>query len=311
MKTLVALALAAMIVVGRPAGLHAQELLIKAKQLYESASYSDALSVLKQAVTTSDIVEVEKYRALCFLALGQQRDAEQALEQLAIARPFIALDASEVSPRLVTLYAEVRKRTLPAAAKQMYQRARTTFDEGSYADAAAQFKDVVTLAESAPQEHAELMSELRMLAAGFVRLAETSMKVPEPASPTPAPPSPRSSADAAPAPANRDTSAASNADIIYDATNREVTPPVSVNRVLPPWPRSAAAFRAAAYPGALEVVVGENGTVVAAAMAQTVHPTYDDVLLRATRTWKYTPATVNGRPVKYRLVYPIAVTSQR
>lgn len=33
----------------------------------------------------------------------------------------------------------------------------------------------------------------------------------------------------------------------------------------------------------------------------------DTSLLGATRTWRFNPATENGRPVKYRLRYPIGV----
>ena len=54
--------------------------LARAKRLYEAASYAEALAVLKQE-NEEDVVEAETYRALCFLALGQPREAERALER--------------------------------------------------------------------------------------------------------------------------------------------------------------------------------------------------------------------------------------
>ena len=129
MRTTTLLGIAAACAVSASVFVHAQEApLTRAKQLYEAASYSEALAVLKQT-NTGDVVEAETYRALCFLALGQPREAERALEHLVMARPFATLDASSVSPRVVAIFDDVRKRTIPAAAKEMYQRARTTFDQ--------------------------------------------------------------------------------------------------------------------------------------------------------------------------------------
>ena len=154
----------------------AQEELTQAKGLYESASDTEALAALNQIENPADVVEVETYRALRFLALGRSKEAEQSLETLALSRPFHTFDDSDASPRLVRLYQDVRRRTLPEASKQIYQRARASFDNGDMTDAARHFKDVVALADSVPQEHAALMAELKMLAAGFVRLTETTTK---------------------------------------------------------------------------------------------------------------------------------------
>src|SRR4051812_8958111 len=114
----------------------AQDSLVHAKGLYDSASYSEALSALNQVAATVDVVEVEKYRALCLLALNRQKDAEQSLERLALARPLYTLDGSDASPKLVALFQDVRKRTMPEASKQAYQRARASFEKGEMAEAA-------------------------------------------------------------------------------------------------------------------------------------------------------------------------------
>src|SRR5918999_900366 len=125
-----------------PAVAAAQEPLTQVKELYNAASYSEALSALTQVADTADIVDVEKYRALCLLALGRSREAEQSLQTLALNRPSYSFDQNDASPRLVTLYQDVRRRTLPEAIKLIYQRARVSFDNGNMTDAARQFNEV-------------------------------------------------------------------------------------------------------------------------------------------------------------------------
>lgn len=299
--------------------------LTRAKQLYEAASYSEALAVLKQESSEDDVVEAETYRALCLLALGQPRDAERALEQLVLARPFATLDSAAVSPRVVSIFNDVRTRTIPAAAKDIYQKARTSFDQGDFDRAATQFQQVVALAESAPPERAEMMSELKMLATGFVRLAETSRKPKETAPPAPAPavvPPPVAAstappATAAPAPVQTATPPAAAATVvgkpagitgpIYDLSSANVTPPTAIRRNVPGWPDNSTAWKGN-FKGVLQIIVGENGSVIETRLLEAVHPVYDSLLLSATRTWRFNPATEDGKPVKYRLLYPIAVS---
>ena len=65
----------------------------------------------------ADVVEVETYRALCFLALGRSKEAEQSLETLALSRPFHTFDDSDASRGSVRLYQDVRRRAFPEASK--------------------------------------------------------------------------------------------------------------------------------------------------------------------------------------------------
>ena len=309
--------------------------LTRAKQLYEAASYSEALAVLKQESSEDDVVEAETYRALCFLALGQPREAERAFEQLVLAKPFATLDSATVSPRVVSIFNDVRTKTIPAAAKDIYQKARASFDQGDFDHAATQFQQVITLAESAPPERAEMMSELKMLATGFVRLAENSRKPPETApavaavaSQTPAAtaavppvaPAPAPAASTRPPPATSTPPAARAAAAtvvgrpsaivgpIYDLSSQGVIPPAALKRYVPGWPDSSTTAWKGNFKGMLEVIVGENGAVLETRLLDAVHPVYDSLLLGATRTWRFNPATENGKPVKYRLLYPIAVS---
>ena len=42
----------------------------------------------------------------------------------------------------------------------------------------------------------------------------------------------------------------------------------------------------------------------------TLHPIYDSQILLAAKEWRYQPATLNGRPVKFRKVIQITVTKR-
>src|SRR5262245_47898268 len=83
-----------------------------AKALYAAASYEEALAALDQLGGGPDSIQVNEYRALCLLALGRARDAEAPLQQIVSADPLYKIPAAEVSPRLVDLFHDVRKRAL-------------------------------------------------------------------------------------------------------------------------------------------------------------------------------------------------------
>ena len=61
--------------------------------------------------------------------------------------------------------------------------------------------------------------------------------------------------------------------------------------------------------GLVEVVIDEQGRVVAMAMRQSLHPGYDALILNAARDWKYQPARYGGQPVRFRRLISVAVTA--
>ena len=60
--------------------------------------------------------------------------------------------------------------------------------------------------------------------------------------------------------------------------------------------------------GIVEVVIDENGNVVSAAIRAQMNGTYDRQVLAAASSWRYKPALLDGRPVKYRKFIQIALT---
>jgi len=288
-----------------------------AKALYASASYEDALAALAKA-TNENAEEVEQYRALCLLALGRTAEARQALERMVTLQPGYTINDTDVSPRLVTMFHEVRRQQLPAAAKRIYATAKTSFENKNYVAAAAQFKAMFAILDDPDMgDQAAGLADLRMLGEGFVALAEGQIAAAAAAKPATPPPSAPSSTPAsapaaaappaaAPNPAPSASPATASADAkIYTSFDKDVTAPVEIERRLPAWVPSNAIEQKNVYIGTLAVVIDEKGAVESAALQKSVSPTYDPQLLQAAKSWRFRPARLNGQPVKYWKSYEI------
>ena len=62
--------------------------------------------------------------------------------------------------------------------------------------------------------------------------------------------------------------------------------------------------------GIVEVVIDELGRVTTASIRQSIQPMYDADLLTRAKDWRYQPATLNGKPVKYRKMIQLNVNRQ-
>ncbi len=59
------------------------------------------------------------------------------------------------------------------------------------------------------------------------------------------------------------------------------------------------------FRGTLELLVDETGAVTSATMRASVHPAYNQLLLRAARDWKFMPARRQSKPVRYLKIVEI------
>jgi hypothetical protein len=86
----------------------------RARQLYYSAAYEEALAVLDGIDVTSstDAPTVELYRAACLFAVGRITEAEQAFERLAALSPDLKPEQLDMAPWLTLRFAAVRARLL-------------------------------------------------------------------------------------------------------------------------------------------------------------------------------------------------------
>jgi TonB family protein len=262
--------------------------------LYMSASYEEALSELSQLPAGADLDQADKYRALCLLGLNRPQEAAESIERLVKRRPLLKVDEKD-SPKLVLMYREAQARLLPAAAKALYATAKEHFEHGEIAASAEEFRQVLGVISEVGGAGASGLVDLKMLAEGFSSLAERQLAVVRaPAAPPPTSPAEGSQAGRS-GPALPDT----RSTRVFDASDRDVTPPVAIAQTMPVWaPRADVEKKK--YSGTMEVVVDENGAVSNAAIMDSVYPSYDQQLLQAAKSWRYKPALRAGQPVKYR-----------
>jgi hypothetical protein len=287
-----------------PAAAQIESQLGVAKDLYNSARYDEALTVLNslRGGDPTDRRSVEQYRSLCLLALGRATEAESAIAAVVTADPTYR-PGEDASPRVRSTFTEVRRRLLPEITTARYLAAKATYDRRDWAAAEQQFRIVLGLIDD-PDSGGRL-GDLRVLTVGFLELSAKAAAPPPPPPPAPEPePKPAASAPVAPAPAPA-APAAPEPGRIYVLDEGGVTAPLVIRQDIPQVP---APLMAMAKPrGLLEVVIDELGRVVSMTMRGSIHPTYDSLILAAARDWKYQPATMNGQPVKFRKLIQIAV----
>jgi len=90
---------------------------------------------------------------------------------------------------------------------------------------------------------------------------------------------------------------------VFSGDDKNVIPPSVITQTLPLFPGPVVVPRS----GILEVLINEQGEVESAVMTDSVTSGYDRLVLAATRTWRYKPASANGVPVKYRKIVQINV----
>jgi tetratricopeptide (TPR) repeat protein len=263
-----------------------QDTLARAKDLYTSAAYDEALAVLDRVDDPSagKTAEADEYRAYCLLALGRTDDAHQVIQQIVEANPSFQPSEAQVSPRLQEAFRDVRRRVLPSIVRRAYADGKAAFERKDFEAAGRQFTRVVALADDAAAGAPEL-ADLRILSNGFLDLMKPppALQPPTPSAEPPAPPA-------------RDVPVASS---IYGPDDRDVTPPVAISQPVPSW-HPATRQDKQAYDGRLILDIDERGDVTAVTLQGNLNPAYASQLRHAAAAWKYQPATRSGVPVKYR-----------
>jgi tetratricopeptide (TPR) repeat protein len=270
----------------------AQESLANARQLYASADYRSALTMLNTLLSASpspqERLSIELYRTLCLVAIGNNDEANKSIEAMVSRDPLYRPNMDEVPPRLRTVFSDARKRLLPALIQERYVIAKAAFDRGDMKIASDGFTQVLLaladpdIAVAAKQPP---LADLRVLASGFNDLTVRAL------TPPPVPVVPVTVQ--APPP---QVAAAPRQPIVYSQEDKNVMPPVMVRQDIPLFPGRVTFDRA----GVLEVVIDINGAVESATMLEGVEALYNRLLLAAAKNWMYQPARLDGAPVKYR-----------
>jgi hypothetical protein len=282
MRTFPALALL-LSLAAAPAATAAQDVLEEAKTQYAAAAYDEALAILSRANPSIPVneVELEQYKAFCFIALGRMEDAERAVAALVAADPKYVPSPAVASPKVLSLVSEMRAKQLPAVARDLLESGRTAFTEKDMPRAQHDFALLLDLLEDPALKSRPESEDLRVVAQGFATLTTAVAATPPPAgadAPSPAAP-------AAP-------------------RFEPIEPPVAISQEMPLWRPPDAITEATEYSGAIRVVIGVDGRVKSAVMEQHAHPAYDSRLLYAARSWVFKPATRGGKPIEVEKLIP-------
>jgi hypothetical protein len=287
---------------GLAAPAFAQGPLDVARDLYASARYDEALAMLngvrqQESGNPINLRSIEQYRSLCLLALGRGAEAEAAIAVVVASDPMYQPTETEASPRVRTAFSEVRQRQLPDIARTRYVSAKGFFDRKDYQGAEQQFRELLRLIDD--PDMGGRLGDLRMLVTGFVDLSAAAAAPPPEVKPEPkreeAPP-------VAPAPVLPDPHK------IYTSEDEGVIPSTAIRQDVPRVPQQIALQTRER--GILDVTIDEQGRVIAATIRLGLHPIYDSQILVAAREWRYQPATLNGRPVKFRKIIQITVSKR-
>ncbi len=166
-----------------PIGLHAaqDDPLSAVKTAYIATEYEEALTLLSALNSGGARDQADLYRALCLLALGRTSEVNQVLHGLAARAPSYRMSESEVPPRLIALFADVRRRQAQGQVTAAYANAKASFDAGRYSEASIRFGGVLSLLidhqavldpnDAATRDLPQLSSGFRDLANAEVALA--------------------------------------------------------------------------------------------------------------------------------------------
>lgn len=280
--------------------LAAQDSLTSARQLYASADYRGALTMLNTLLAASpspqDRQSIELYRTFCLVAIGNSDEASQAIEAMISRDPLYRPNMDDVPPRLRNAFTDARKRLLPGLIQERYVTAKGAFDRGEMKLASEGFTQVLlALADPdiAPASKQSPLADLRILASSFNDLTIRAL------APPPVPVVPLAVQAPPPVTAPREP-------VIHSQDDSDVTPPITLKQDMPTYPGRLVFDRT----GVIEIVIDATGGVESAAMVVSMDPLYNRLLLSAAKTWSYRPARLDGTPVKYRKRIQVMLTKE-
>jgi len=279
------------------------DLLGRAKDLYRSAAYDEALGVLDSIAATTplvDSVEVNEYRVFCLVALDRKDEARNAISALVSANPSYQLSEAQASPRVRAVFKEVRQSLLPSLVQHAYADAKAAFDRKD-PQAVTGFERVLALLHDPDLASSSEFADLAVVAAAFRDLSaarETAAAQVQTAAALS-----RENGNVAAGSAARDKPADPP---VYRDGEPNLTPAVAITQTMPP----AHLPDRRLWTGAIEILIDETGKVLSAQMATPVQATYDKQLIQAALTWKYRPALKDGVPARYIKIINVRVDSR-
>jgi TonB family protein len=331
------LAVVAVLLAVSPLGAARQDSMVVARELYATAAYDEALAMLDRlraaapAAATAESRTIEQFRAYCLFALNRTTDAEKAVETVVSIDPTWEIADTEAPPRIVALFTRVRARALTSLIRGRFNDAKALYAARKHDESVAAFTSLLQLLDhqGVMKAAGADLADLKTVSIGFRDLAKAAAEQAlRAAAPPPAPPPTEAtpvmaangaangaatpvsggpSSVAAPAAASGGGSQAS--DKSASAAANPVLPPSIITQQIP-RPMGMAVPLGGESVVILDVLIDELGRVERAAIRQSANRAYEAQLLAASRSWRYTPATQSGKPVKYVKTIEVTLTAR-
>jgi TonB family protein len=291
------LALAVCLLAAVPASASAQDALSRAKGLYASAEYEEALQLFESLNGRTPSTEVSAYHVFCLVALGRSTEARAAIQSIVRQDPLFRPSEAQASPRVRGFYEDVRRPLLPEVVRQLYASAKSAYDRKDWQPALADFDRVIALADEIAETEPGL-TDLRTLALGFRDLTKAALTPPPPPpAPVPVAPPPTQVTVKTSVPAEKQ---------VYGVDDIDVKRPMVLSQPMPAWRPATPSEEKARFSGAVELLISDDGKVMSVKLIESVHPRFDAALLELAKSWTFKPATRDGKPVMFR--YAVGVT---
>jgi periplasmic protein TonB len=154
-----------------------QDAMSAARDLYASAAYDESLAMLERLRTaepaTADVRTIEEYRAYCLMALGRTEEAQEALVRAISIDPAWEIPPGQLPPRIATMFASVREKTVPVVVRERLTAAKTLLAEKRHDQAIVAFTELLALLDnpSVAKLAGDNAADLKLVATGFLDLA--------------------------------------------------------------------------------------------------------------------------------------------
>lgn len=251
---------------------------------YWNGDYEQTLQEL-DSVSLADLsdgekLEVHKYRAFSYIALGDNEHAQREFSDLLSIDPEHEFDTSLVSPKIIAQF-DAAKKTLVGS---LFAEGKTAYFAKDY-QTAANLMDRILRLEPAN----ELAKEYRQLSAEQITLTEklASIEARESVAKEEPEPEPEEEPE----------------DRIYHLAEG-ITPPVLIKRVDPAYPPLDFQMRRRGRV-VLLLLIGKDGSIEQARVVRSVNHRIDAAALKAVEQWRYKPASLKGTPVRVSHVIAI------
>jgi hypothetical protein len=188
----------------------------------------------------------------------------RAFDALVLSNPLYELEPQQATPEAVAALRESRRRLLPSIARLDYERAMQSFEMGEYRDAIYAAEGLSRLIEEGdfePPSPGMRDSVRQLVARARAALADEDSR-------------------------------------IYTVLDAGVTPPLALGRQMP---AAAPAGLSSDAIGKLELLITRDGSVEAVKLHTPLNRFHERMIVSAAKAWRYQPATLDGRTVRYRL----------